>query len=229
MPTAKGVRFATTRRQRWQACLLLALITAPVPGCLDDLQAIGPGTRLTAPTPTTEIAPGEKGAVFAQVLDANGHGVDGAYVTFTRTDGLRIVWTDGPEGSDAVSVKTTSGEAFGIVGRGVARAPFRVPATAAPGEVSVIALLKGPADPVATIATRLVVSVLDRGNGEGGQGGGGGTDASGGMPPSEGGRPSGGGGEPDSAGGLPNGASGSPSTDTGSGGEAAAANGGTGS
>lgn len=163
-------------------CLLFVSLLAS-PACLEDLQAVGPGVRLTAPRSPVTVKAGESAEVFAQVLDANDDGVDGAYVTFTRTDSDRIAWTDAPVGADAISAKTTSGDPFGIVGRGVARATFSVPADAQTGEAQVVAVLKAPARDEDTIAVRITVEVTAAGGtgGAGGDNGGSGATAGAGM------------------------------------------------
>jgi hypothetical protein len=150
----------------------LLILATPLMGlaCLDDLKAVGPGEELTIPLTSVQAEPGDDTAVFAQVLDVNGEGVDGACVTFVRTDESRIVWIDGAVGSDSVSVKTKRSNADGIVGKGVARAALSVPDTAEPGDAAIVAVLKHPADNDANITQRLTFTVVAKST-DGGTGG----------------------------------------------------------
>jgi hypothetical protein len=140
---------------------------------MEDLQT-GPGKTLSAAQTPLRVPVGETSALFVQVLDVNGQGVNDAHVAFTRTDATRLVWSDAAEDASAISVATRTGDAYGIVGIGIARAPFRVPLGAEPGEANVVAVLKEPADPAATVAVTLTVEVTA-------SGGDGGTTAEGGS------------------------------------------------
>lgn len=135
------------------------LVIALLSGCLEDLQAVGPGKSIVTPTPTTKVKPGAEGKVYAQVLDINHVGVDGAHVAFTRTDPSRLVWAGASDDTDAVSTVTGSNSSLGVNLNGLAEAAFRVPDNAPEGEAIVIAVLKEPADPNATITVRLSVQV----------------------------------------------------------------------
>lgn len=161
------------RAGRLRRCVVSLLLLVAT-GCLEDLQAVGPGKSLTAPLSPIEVKAGEASQVFAQVLDVNKDGVDGAYVMFVRTDSSRIVWTDATQDANAATIKTSSGAPFGIVGRGVASAAFSVPADAMTGQADVIAVLKEPGVDEDTIEVRVAVNVTAAG-GTGGAGGGSGT------------------------------------------------------
>ena len=167
-----------------------ALVVAVLSGCLEDLQAVGPGKSIATPAPITKAQPGTEGKVYAQVLDSNKLGVDGAHVVFTRTDATRLVWAGASDDTDAVSAVTASNSALGVNLSGLAEAAFRVPDDAPEGEAIVIAVLKEPADPNATIAVRLTVEVAAAeetggapnagaggGSGSAGTGAGGGSEA----------------------------------------------------
>lgn len=152
--------------------------------CLEEPQQIGPGTSIVAPSPAVDAKVGGSGEVVAQVLDANGEGVDGAYVTFTRTDSSRLEWTGNSVSGDASSIKTRSATTLNVTGHGIAVVPFKVPSDAEAGELGVIAVLKGPAKDDATIAVRITVKITasePSGGGTGGAGGGGGNGANGGS------------------------------------------------
>jgi hypothetical protein len=171
-----GGSMADCKPTRCRTGFLLLTCLLALNSCLEDLQAIGPGVRITAPLSTIKVNAGDSAEVFAQVLDANDEGVDGAYVTFTRTDVARIAWSEEPVAGDATSVKTGAGSPFGITGSGVASAPFTVPADAESGEASVVAILKAPARDEDTIAVRITIDVTATGGaGSSGSSNGGGT------------------------------------------------------
>ena len=145
---------------------------------VEDLQAVGPGVKLAEPAPPPRLAAGESGSIAVQVLDVNGEGVNGAYVSFARADATRLAFVDAPAGSDAVTSLSSDGTVSGVMTSGLATAAIQVLDDAAAGETEVFAILKQPADPEDTIALSVTVEVTRASGGNGGNGGNGGMGGS---------------------------------------------------
>lgn len=165
------------------------LLVAPalvLAGCLrlESLQAVGPVVKLTAPVSSIDAMAGQEISIAAQALDVNGVGVNGAWVTFAQGDLTRLSWVDAPVGADAVTEKTTEGDVAAVSGEGVATARAKVASDAASGDVTVFAVLKGPADNSATLTAQIVVHVTaaaDAGPADAAAGDSGDQDAAAGM------------------------------------------------
>src|SRR6185369_17955258 len=102
-----------------------------------------------------EATPNEEISVAAQALDVNDVGVDGAWVTFTLSDGSRLSWVDAPSGADAVTEKTANDNVAAVSGSGFAVAHAKVPTDAPEGDTTVFAVLKGPAEESATLTAKI--------------------------------------------------------------------------
>jgi hypothetical protein len=152
--------------------LVVPLVVGPA-ACFDDLRGVGPGVRLTTSGASVDVAPGSSTTITVQVVDVNDAGVDGARVTFTRTDASRLTWLDAPLSSDAITVTTAFADVGGVTADGVARARIGVPKTAAPGDATIVAVLKVPADPDSAITTRVTIHVAsaEAGTADAGAGG----------------------------------------------------------
>ncbi|HKP62868.1 MAG TPA: hypothetical protein VJV78_39305 [Polyangiales bacterium] len=143
------------------ACSMYMLVFA---SCLDEAEAIPVHELIVSGDSAIELKPGESALIAVQALDDEGRGTNGAEVTFVVSDDARLT-VDGPDGgTHELTVVTAFRRVEGVSADGMASTHLRALEAAPVGDAVVIAVVKQPTEPSASITARLSAHVTEASN-----------------------------------------------------------------